>query len=73
MGKYNGSEYNGLGTSPEILWAIELLAGDSVLDLQGNSYRIWSRPTASEDRQIVALARKLTDEELYWGGYEIKN
>jgi hypothetical protein len=73
MGKYNESEYNNLSTSPEILSTIESIAGDSVLDLQSQAYRLWSRPSPIEDRQIVELARKLTDQDLYWGGYKIKN
>lgn len=71
MQKYNEPEYNTLSTSPEILSAIESIAGDSVLDLQSKAYRIWSRPSPIEDRQIIQLARQLTEEPLYWGGSKV--
>lgn len=68
MKNYKLPEYSGFETSPAILNAIELIAGDSILDSDSAALRIWTNPTDIERDLVEATAWSTTVEtELNWG------
>jgi hypothetical protein len=67
----NDQRFAGFATSGEILKAIETIAGGNILDETSEAYRIWEKPTPSEDHEIELLAWDYANDEtktLYWGG-----
>ncbi len=67
----NDQRYAGFATSGQILKAIASIAGDDILDETSDAYRIWKKPTPSEDAEIELLAWGYANDEtntLYWGG-----
>ena len=69
INKYSAPEYSSLGTSPEVLYAIESLFSGSVLDTDSPAYAEWR--DGYNEEQVLELAWTVTDEdkdEIYWGG-----
>lgn len=69
LSAYKQSQYEGLYTSPEILKAIETLAGDELLTPKSQAWQLWAWSTAEQNEQIADLAWSYASaevEELYW-------
>lgn len=69
LSTYKQSQYEGLYTSPEILKAIETIAGDELLTPKSRASKLWACSTAEQNEQIANLAWSYASaevEELYW-------
>lgn len=72
---FNNPEYNKFSSSCEILMACEHLGGDNILDLGGNSYKVWADPSPLDCKKVESLAWNYADvdeEVLFWGINKIK-
>jgi hypothetical protein len=65
--KYSAPEYDGFQTAPEILQAIETVAGDDIL-ADSVARKIWTAPTQEQANAVYKIAFSFTEEsELSWG------
>jgi hypothetical protein len=76
--KFRNSKFDGMGSSPEILEAIEDVAGFELLhDGQDDcpAYRVWADPTPEEEKKVIEIAWAYADPEedtLHWGRETIR-
>jgi len=71
---YRQPRYDGLMSSPEILAAIEEIAGDNICDSNSDAYAIWSDPTPEQMAEVERIAWSLSDadkDSLHWGSTTI--